>query len=125
MAESRNVVHMHYGGSRSDRFEKNVEGNTMSDAPRAPLPAVRRRRALEILRRRGSVACHDVQVMFHVSTATARRDIDDLARRGLAVRVHGGAVLPETLTGTRLLSHDALSSRHAQPGDAYDPTLAS
>jgi DeoR/GlpR family transcriptional regulator of sugar metabolism len=37
-------------------------------------------------------------MMFQVSTATARRDIDSLARRGVAVRVHGGAVLPETVT---------------------------
>jgi DeoR/GlpR family transcriptional regulator of sugar metabolism len=96
----------------------------MSDVSRAPLPAVRRRRALEILRRRGSVACHDVQALFHVSTATARRDIDDLARRGLAVRVHGGAVLPETLTGSRLLSTDAIFARNTQPGAApvHDPT---
>ena len=98
----------------------------MSDVSRAPLPAVRRRRALEILRRRGSVACHDVEVLFHVSTATARRDIDDLARRGLAVRVHGGAVLPETLTGTRLLSADAVfaSNAHMGAARACDPTGA-
>jgi DeoR/GlpR family transcriptional regulator of sugar metabolism len=98
---------------------------TMSDVSRAPLPAVRRRRVLEILRRRGSVACHDVEEIFHVSTATARRDIDDLARRGLAVRVHGGAVLPETLTGTRLLSIDAVFAENTRPSArAHDPTLA-
>jgi DeoR family transcriptional regulator of aga operon len=72
----------------------------MNDLTRATLPAVRRRRALEILRRCGSVTCYDVQVLFDVSTATARRDIDYLARRGVAVRVYGGAVLPEPLTAS-------------------------
>jgi DeoR family transcriptional regulator of aga operon len=62
---------------------------------RATLPAERRRRASEILVRRGWVTCQEIQVLFQVSTATARRDIDHLARRGIGVRVYGGAVLPE------------------------------
>jgi len=81
------------------------------ESARAPLPAVRRRRALEILRRHGSVTCHDVQVLFQVSTATARRDIDSLARHGVAVRVHGGAVLPETITGMRAAPSDVADLR--------------
>jgi len=97
----------------------------MTDVPRAPLPAVRRRRALEILQRHGSVACHDVQVLFHVSTATARRDIDALARRGVAIRVHGGAVLPETVTAREQISGDRLfaidTNSHSGPADV--PTL--
>ncbi len=79
------------------------------ESARAPLPAVRRRRALEILRRHGSVTCHDVQLLFQVSTATARRDIDSLARCGVAVRVHGGAVLPETITAMRAAPSDAVN----------------
>jgi DeoR family transcriptional regulator of aga operon len=69
----------------------------MNDLSRATLPAVRRRRALELLVRYGSVTCYDVQVLFNVSMATARRDIDYLARRGVAVRVYGGAVLPDAV----------------------------
>lgn len=62
---------------------------------RAALPAVRRRHALQLLWRDGSVSCQDLRALFDISEATARRDIDSLVKRGHAVRVYGGAVLPE------------------------------
>jgi len=45
-----------------------------------PLPAVRRRRALMLLRSAGAVSCQDLQREFHISAATARRDIEALVR---------------------------------------------
>ena len=58
----------------------------------APLPAVRRRRALMLLQSVGAVSCQDLQREFDISPTTARRDIVALVRRGHGVRVHGGAV---------------------------------
>jgi DeoR/GlpR family transcriptional regulator of sugar metabolism len=67
-------------------------------ANRAALPAVRLRHALRLLQATGAVRCHDLQQVFNVSEATARRDIDALVCRGGAARVHGGAVLQDEVT---------------------------
>jgi hypothetical protein len=67
---------------------------TVSDAVLRPLPAVRRRRIAEMIERNGAVTCSTVQLLFRVSAATARRDLDQLGREGVVLRVHGGAMLP-------------------------------
>jgi DeoR/GlpR family transcriptional regulator of sugar metabolism len=67
---------------------------TVSDSVLRPLPAVRRRRVAEMIERNGAVTCSTVQLLFRVSAATARRDLDHLAREGVALRVHGGAMSP-------------------------------
>jgi DeoR/GlpR family transcriptional regulator of sugar metabolism len=59
---------------------------------RPMLPAVRRRRLAEALLDVGALSVRDVVAATSVSAATARRDLDDLARRGIAFRVHGGVV---------------------------------
>ena len=41
-----------------------------------------------------AVTVSELQTRFGVSPMTARRDLDELERRGLARRTHGGAVLP-------------------------------
>jgi DeoR/GlpR family transcriptional regulator of sugar metabolism len=58
------------------------------------LPDERRRLIAEQLRRRGSVSVSAVEEEFRISPMTARRDLDELERRGIARRTHGGAVLP-------------------------------
>ena len=68
---------------------------TPSAPTRGALPAVRRQYALHVLGRRGSVTCQDLRALFDISDATARRDIAVLVRRGQAVRVYGGAILPD------------------------------
>lgn len=55
---------------------------------------VRRSGIAEMLRIAGSVTVLDVEQRFAVSSMTARRDLAELERRGLARRTHGGAVLP-------------------------------
>lgn len=47
-----------------------------------------------MIRVSGSVSVADVEERFAVSSMTARRDLAELERRGLARRTHGGAVLP-------------------------------
>jgi DeoR/GlpR family transcriptional regulator of sugar metabolism len=60
-----------------------------------PLLAESRRTAiLEMLRSSGAVSVSEVQSRLGVSPMTARRDLADLASRGLAQRTHGGAVVP-------------------------------
>ncbi len=58
------------------------------------LPAERRRMIAQQLRQRGSVSVSALEAEFGISPMTARRDLDELQRRGVARRTHGGAVLP-------------------------------
>ncbi|WP_440900399.1 substrate-binding domain-containing protein [Actinosynnema sp.] len=60
---------------------------------RAMLPAERRARVVELLRRDGVVRVHELAVRLGVSAITVRRDITRLAREGVVRRVHGGATL--------------------------------
>lgn len=60
-----------------------------------PLLAEARRAAiLEILRTTGSISVVEAQNQLGISAMTARRDLNELSRRGLLRRTHGGAVAP-------------------------------
>jgi DeoR family transcriptional regulator of aga operon len=58
------------------------------------LPDERRRMIAQRLRRHGSVSVAALEAEFGISPMTARRDLDELERSGVARRTHGGAVLP-------------------------------
>jgi len=58
------------------------------------LPDERRRLIAQRLRQYGSVSVSGLEAEFGISPMTARRDLDELERRGIARRTHGGAVLP-------------------------------
>ena len=58
------------------------------------LPDERRRMIAQRLRQHGSVSVAGLEAEFSISPMTARRDLDELERRGVAHRTHGGAVLP-------------------------------
>jgi DeoR/GlpR family transcriptional regulator of sugar metabolism len=60
------------------------------------LAETRRREIAETLRSNGAVTVAELETRFGVSPMTARRDLDELERRGLVRRTHGGAVLPTT-----------------------------
>jgi DeoR/GlpR family transcriptional regulator of sugar metabolism len=60
----------------------------------APIPEDRRRSIADMLLATGAVSVAQVESRFSVSAMTARRDLHELERRGLARRTHGGAVLP-------------------------------
>lgn len=55
---------------------------------------VRRRRIVQLLRRSGYVHAADLTGLLGVSEMTIRRDLDELVREGLGVRVWGGLVAP-------------------------------
>jgi DeoR/GlpR family transcriptional regulator of sugar metabolism len=58
------------------------------------LGEARRAAIIDMLRANGAVTVNEVQQALAVSTMTVRRDLAELARRGIAVRTHGGAVMP-------------------------------
>jgi DeoR/GlpR family transcriptional regulator of sugar metabolism len=61
----------------------------------APVLAESRRTAIaEALRSSGSVSVAELEARFGISPMTARRDLAELERQGIARRTHGGAVLP-------------------------------
>jgi DeoR/GlpR family transcriptional regulator of sugar metabolism len=60
------------------------------------LGETRRREIAEALRSSGSVTVSEIEARFGVSPVTARRDLDELERRGVLRRTHGGGVLPTT-----------------------------
>lgn len=62
------------------------------------IPEDRRRSIADLLLATGAVTVAQVEEQFGISAMTARRDLHELERRGLARRTHGGAVLP-TLAG--------------------------
>ena len=66
----------------------------MSGPDIAALPDERRRLIAELLKEQGSVSVAALGEQFGISQMTARRDLSELERRGVARRTHGGAVLP-------------------------------
>jgi DeoR/GlpR family transcriptional regulator of sugar metabolism len=54
----------------------------------------RQARIVDEVRRRGGVRVSDLTTLFDVSDMTVRRDLEELDRRGLLHKVHGGAVPP-------------------------------
>jgi DeoR/GlpR family transcriptional regulator of sugar metabolism len=62
--------------------------------PTTVLPDERRRLIAEELKEHGSVSVTALGRRFRISPMTARRDLAELERQGVARRTHGGAVLP-------------------------------
>ncbi len=58
------------------------------------LALARRSAIADLLRDSGAVTVTEVETRFGVSPMTARRDLQELERQGIARRTHGGAVLP-------------------------------
>ena len=56
------------------------------------LNEVRKNKILEHISAHGTIKIQEICDMFGISDMTARRDLNDLDRRGLLRRIHGGAV---------------------------------
>lgn len=73
----------------------------MAEPTRAPNFGIsRRERILDELRITGAITTADLARKLGVTEMTVRRDITDLANRGLVTRVHGGATLRSSLDTT-------------------------
>src|ERR1700733_7175772 len=57
----------------------------------------RRTQILQIIRSAGRVRVNGLATRFNTSAVTIRSDLNELHQRGLVLRSHGGAVLPETI----------------------------
>jgi DeoR family transcriptional regulator of aga operon len=57
----------------------------------------RRAQILQIVRRAGRVKVNELATLFNTSEVTIRIDLNELHNRGLVMRSHGGAVLPDTI----------------------------
>ena len=60
---------------------------------------------LKVLKESNSVEVNHLTKLFGVSKVTIRGDLDDLERKGMLIRTHGGAMLPENEDLIRRLSH--------------------
>ncbi|MBB1512471.1 DeoR/GlpR transcriptional regulator [Tessaracoccus sp. MC1627] len=60
------------------------------------LTDVRHHEVVSLIRRSGALSVPELASRFGVSEATARRDLDQLAARGLVERVRGGARIPRS-----------------------------
>lgn len=89
----------------------------------------RQAQLLALLRREGTVRIATLARAFDVTTETARRDLDDLARRGALKRTYGGgasrSLIDEPGIGTRSRAHatqrglvGAAAARMVASGDA-------
>ncbi len=68
--------------------------------------AVKRKiKILDLLKEKGSIDVESLTHLFGVSKVTVRNDLDDLGKKGLLIRTHGGAMLPENLDLVRVLSN--------------------
>jgi DeoR/GlpR family transcriptional regulator of sugar metabolism len=57
----------------------------------------RRTQILQMVRSAGRVRVNDLAAHFNTSAVTIRNDLNALHQRGLLLRSHGGAVLPDTI----------------------------
>ena len=78
----------------STTIEDDRQLQRAAGAPEHAIPEDRRRLIADLLLATGAVTVAQVESRFGVSAMTARRDLHELERRGLARRTHGGAVLP-------------------------------
>ena len=59
----------------------------------ANLSGVRRRKIVQLVQERGSVAVRELSDRFGMSEATIRRDLRELGERGVVTRTHGGVMM--------------------------------
>src|SRR5665213_2966344 len=57
----------------------------------------RRAQILQIVRAQGRVRVNELTLRFNTSAVTIRNDLNELHQRGLVLRSHGGAVLPDKI----------------------------
>lgn len=74
----------------------------------------RRKQLVTALERCGGRKVIDLAALLRVSRATVRRDLIDLERQGLVVRVRGGALPADTTAGDPRPSSVPPATRHAQ-----------
>lgn len=77
------------------------------------LPAQRRQRIVDFLRRHGAVTLAQLEQALGVSLSTLRRDLDGLAAEGVIDRTHGGALLRQQ--GYTAFEPDSVAASELSP----------
>jgi DeoR family transcriptional regulator, aga operon transcriptional repressor len=77
------------------------------------MPAQRRQRIVDFLRRHGAVTLAQLEQALEVSLSTLRRDLDALATEGVIARTHGGALLRQQ--GYTAFEPDSVASSELSP----------
>jgi DeoR family transcriptional regulator, aga operon transcriptional repressor len=91
------------GSSILDESEGTIHNDRVMDAPAAELPLdgmmaeERRTQILQTVRSVGRVRVNELANRFNTSAVTIRNDLNELHQRGLVLRSHGGAVLPDKI----------------------------
>ena len=75
------------------------------------MPAERLEKIIALLRQEGRVLANDLAARFNVSEDTIRRDLRDLAGRGLCQRVYGGALVSSPAAGNAELRKNNAHAR--------------
>ncbi|RMD61993.1 MAG: DeoR/GlpR transcriptional regulator [Alphaproteobacteria bacterium] len=92
-------------------------------------PRPRQEQILDLVRRRGFVSIDELAQRFGVTTQTIRRDINELCRRALLRRYHGGAGLPSSVENLAYTTRQVLcleeKRRIARMVSAHIPDHAS
>ena len=84
------------------------------------LSAERQKFILSAVRQHGAVRISDLVERLEITAVTVRRDVKELADRGLVARVHGGITLPQ-----RSESGDQVTGGDSVAGSTRTRTLAS
>jgi DeoR/GlpR family transcriptional regulator of sugar metabolism len=104
-----NTEGMNSGQTTSRTAE--TEADTAAEHPlEGMMSEERRTQILQIIRSKGRAKVNELAHLFSTSAVTIRNDLNELHQRGLVLRSHGGAVLPETIlrespVNERLKSH--------------------
>src|SRR5215475_5373741 len=94
MVKSRSNVHIparsagRNGGSDESGAEYSTDGMMAEE---------RRTQILQIIRSEGRARVNDLVNRFNTSAVTIRSDLNELHQRGVVLRSHGGAVLPDRI----------------------------
>src|SRR5271168_2931193 len=107
------------GRSVSNALEETLPHGLATEDSAAPRPQdgmmaeERRTQILQIVRTEGRARVNELANRFSSSAVTIRNDLNELQQRGLVLRSHGGAVLPETI-----LRESPVHERLKTPSDA-------
>ena len=86
--ESANEAIAHESASSASMIEPQLDGLMAEE---------RRTQILQIVRTAGRAKVNELSHLFNTSAVTIRNDLNELHQRGLVVRSHGGAMLPDTI----------------------------
>lgn len=101
--ERRSLLERRHGGAMVPERERGlpqdavVLGEATTVSRTVMFGAERRRLLLELVRVNKAASIGELSRAVNVSEMTVRRDLDTLEKRGLLLRAHGGAVLPDAV----------------------------